>query len=255
MNNRYYYIVTTKCNFSCSFCYMRYGNVKKSSIETLRENIDKIQHLVLIGGEPTLNIDEVIEILEFSKNVEEITLVTNGSLLTKEIIDKLNYPNLYIQVSIYDFRTAVKISRLANKQFIIHFLISDYNYNLLRLIEPMFEGTHFWVSIDREIKKDISCELFQLIDENILKKEMFRDYGHTGKKCLVFNNSNFVINGNKIVMDCLHRQSKNTKMIVNSKCLECTNELCDACICDDISNRDTICKIFKNLGDYYEYRG
>lgn len=83
---------------------------------------------------------------------------------------------------------------------------------------------------------------------------MFRDYGNVGKKCLVFNSSNFVINGAKIVMDCLHRQSKGTKMKIKEECLKCKNIFCDACICEDISNYSVICKIFKNLERYYEYR-
>lgn len=258
MNNRYYYIVTTNCNYSCNFCYMRYGRVKKSSLDILKENLNNIEHLVLIGGEPTLNIKEVIEILELTKNIStinEITLVTNGSMLTNDIISKLNYPKLYIQVSIYNLQTALKISSLIKERFIIHFLISENNINLLEVIIKMFYGkVQFWVSIDREIKKDITTFLFELIDKQLLKKEMFRDYGYTGKKCLVFKNANYVINGEDLVMDCLHRQSKGTKMIINKKCLKCTNKLCDACICDDISNRDIICKIFKNLEEYYEYR-
>lgn len=256
--NRYYYVITTFCNYSCKFCYMRYGKVKKSSLEILKNNLNNIEHLVLIGGEPTLNIKEVIEVLELTKNVStinEITLVTNGSLLTNEIVEKLNYPKLYIQVSIYDITTALKISKLIRKRFIIHFLISENNFNLLEIIIKMFyEKVQFWVSIDREIKKDITASLFDLIDQRILKKEMFRDYGYTGKKCLVFNKQNYVINGDELVMDCLHRQSKGTKMIVNTECVKCTNKLCDACVCDDISNRDVICKIFKNLEEYYEYR-
>ena len=253
--NRYYYVITTSCNYSCKFCYMRYGKVKASSLEVLKNNLGNIEHLVLIGGEPTLNFNEVLKVLEISKNIEEITLVTNGTLLTQEKLDLLaKYKNLYIQVSIYDLKTAFKIAKLSFKKFIIHFLISDMNFNLLPVVQKFFIDKQFWVSLDREIKIDITPQLLNFINEGILKKEMFRDYGNIGKKCLVFNKSNFVINGSKIVMDCLHRQSKGTKMKIKEECLKCKNIFCDACICEDISNHSVICKIFKNLERYYECR-
>lgn len=150
---------------------MRYGKVKASSLKVLKKSIDKIQHLVIIGGEPLLNFKEVLKVLDLSKDIEEVTLVTNGTLLSQEKLDLLSkYKNLYVQVSIYDAKTAFKIAKLSFKKFIIHFLISDMNFNLLPVIQKLFVDKQFWVSIDREIKIDITPQLLSFIDEEILKK-------------------------------------------------------------------------------------
>lgn len=260
--NKVYFILGQKCNRSCSFCYMRYSNDISSSIEVLNNIKDSIYHLIIIGGEPLLYYDKLIEIIENSKNVEEITITTNGDLLTKDNVTQLlSYKNVHLQISIYDFNSLIHIKKLFDnidktllKQILIHFVFSKYNINLFRDISDTFYSkVQLWVSIDREINEDISFELIDLIEKGCLKKDMFRQYNKAGKDCKVFSNSNIIINGDKVVYDCLHRQSKGTKIIVNKDCLNCDNILCDACICNDIvENRIILCNIFRNLNIFFK---
>lgn len=258
--NKVYFILTTKCNKSCDFCYMRYGNVNTSDVNVLKSIVDTIDHLIIIGGEPLLEKGKIFDILEISKNVNEITITTNGSYLTRDFMDRVNlYSNTFIQVSIYDYMTAFKVSNTINNgdyRIIIHYVLSDNNIDIFRQTHKLFNNYKIWISLDREIKHDISYDIMELIDSGDITMGMFRDNKTVGKNCKVFSNRNIIINGDNIVIDCLNRQSKGSKMIVNKDCLNCDNTLCDACLCDDIVlNRSVMCNIFKNIANKFKFMG
>lgn len=258
--NKVYFVLTTKCNKSCDFCYMRYNNVSTSDINTIKSIIDTIDHLIIIGGEPLLEKDRIFHILDMCKSVNEITITTNGSYLTRDFMNKVSYyTNTFIQVSIYDYMTAFKISSILSDddtRVIIHYVLSDNNIDIFRQTHKMFNKHKIWISLDREISHDISCDIIELIDSGDITTNMFRDNKTVGKNCKVFSNRNIVINGNNIVKDCLNRQSKGSKMIINNNCLKCDNTLCDACLCDDIVlNRDVTCSIFKNIATKFKFMG
>ena len=115
-------LTTYDCNLACIYCYERQENVIKPiymSIETAKDVAEYIERraktirpkrlsIALYGGEPLLNIDAGITILErlkkyCSENNVKIGngLITNGTLITREIIERLQEYNLAsIQVSI-----------------------------------------------------------------------------------------------------------------------------------------------------------
>ena len=105
-------LTTLQCNFACDYClqgdhedYNRYAN--KMSLDTarrvcgwLRERLDTIKPrklaLTFFGGEPLLNLPVMYEIAERawadtqSRNVEmHINVITNGLLLTPDVVDRL----------------------------------------------------------------------------------------------------------------------------------------------------------------------
>lgn len=259
-----YYIINEKCNKECSFCYMKNTMVKKSDLTTFKmfKTDNKIYHLVLIGGEPLLNNDEVENILKISQDVEEITITTNGLLLSNSFIKKVedNYKNTFFQISVYSYNDLLLIkSKLKDlnlyKNIFFHLIISEETIddleNILLLLKK--QNNRIWISLDRYIKYDLINKVLSLIDNQLITKDMFRMYNKAGKECEVFKDRNIVINSDLIIKDCLNRCSINSKMRVNKECLQCDVTFCDACICDDIVlDRKTTCEFFKTLNEYFK---
>lgn len=106
------------CNFKCPYCCEKdydcgKNNVKKY-FEVLKKYAEKNFHLhnviqiSLFGGEPLLYFKECIEFLDWVKEDSKInkykyftTIVTNGSLLTENMLKKLLQHNLHsLQITI-----------------------------------------------------------------------------------------------------------------------------------------------------------
>ena len=132
---------TTACNFKCPYCYQegicRDKALDENTVDLIHEfmdnyieandNIKKI-HLILHGGEPTLNwkvvpkIFDVIKIICEKYQIEYDTqIITNGYLLDKEKIDLLvqnNLRNAQITIDgIYAIHEARRISKSGAKSF------------------------------------------------------------------------------------------------------------------------------------------
>jgi len=99
-------IITRRCNLSCGYCY-EYDKVSPPvPLDTLKERIDHIARLeavfvTLTGGESLLNphADEAVAYARERGLVPFLN--TNGYLLTKAWIDRLNEAGLYgMQISI-----------------------------------------------------------------------------------------------------------------------------------------------------------
>lgn len=91
----YIWNITGKCNYSCNYCWDKYKNIKEASLASIYafidNSIDKNDKIILTGGEPFVysSIFKLINKLK-EKNIANITICTNGSLLDKyqnEIID------------------------------------------------------------------------------------------------------------------------------------------------------------------------
>lgn len=132
---------TTACNFKCPYCYQegicRDKALDEKTVDLIHEFMDnyierndtiKKVHLVLHGGEPTLNwkvvskIFDVVKILCEKYSLEYDTqIVTNGYLLDKEKIDLLvanNLRNAQITIDgIYDVHEGRRISKSGVKTF------------------------------------------------------------------------------------------------------------------------------------------
>lgn len=120
-NLTYTILLTWACNLRCIYCYEGAGDGKSYSMDKktadrvikhiIKETIARgSRHLsiVLFGGEPLINYDMGEYILEaVSKHCKEnniillSSIITNGTLLTKEIMDSLiKYGCKYVQITI-----------------------------------------------------------------------------------------------------------------------------------------------------------
>lgn len=122
-----YLILTEKCNFNCSYCFVeRHMDPNKMCImseETAKKAIDffalqakkkperfeEEKTIIFYGGEPLTNysvlkyaaklIKEYINEGKLPKKTE-ISMVTNGSLITKEIVEELAQMGVSFSISI-----------------------------------------------------------------------------------------------------------------------------------------------------------
>lgn len=105
-------IITTNCNLSCQYCYytQKNENYKRSKnymsfdrIERLFKTYSKDKKLNVIalsGGEPFLH-PEIYKIIDFiSGYAENITVLTNGTLLDEDKILWLKKRNVMLNISI-----------------------------------------------------------------------------------------------------------------------------------------------------------
>lgn len=99
--------LTYRCNLKCIHCYVRNSSSEemslkdwKRAIEVLRKN--GILSLTFTGGEPFVRKDAV-EIMEFASDKDiALRIFTNGSLLNKEILKRINQMKiLEVEMSIY----------------------------------------------------------------------------------------------------------------------------------------------------------
>ncbi|KXT94793.1 radical SAM protein [Streptococcus oralis] len=107
--------ISNNCNLSCTYCYADGGNYgmmnQLMNIDTADKIIDQlvsrriqcIKRLILFGGEPFLNIDLFVYIIEkLSKNIEiqKIETVTNGTILNKKVEMMINNYHPFLTVSL-----------------------------------------------------------------------------------------------------------------------------------------------------------
>ncbi len=91
-----YLLLTYRCNFSCSYCYLRDTNqdVRELTTEQWKKVINKLKKLgvkkfAITGGEPLMREDLVEILKECKKDDAHVALLTNGSLL-KERFDEVD---------------------------------------------------------------------------------------------------------------------------------------------------------------------
>ena len=97
--------VTDRCNYRCSYCMPKeifnnnYKFLKKNDLMTFEENLMVVEALTnlglnkirLTGGEPLLrkNIERLILNIRSIEGINEVSLTTNGSLLSNKKINQL----------------------------------------------------------------------------------------------------------------------------------------------------------------------
>ena len=102
--------LTRQCNLECKHCFRGESEneyMKINLIEKLLKNIARVNTLVLTGGEPFLAVEQLKKITDILSqdrmNIEDLIIVTNGTRLTKEILDMLliinEKTNLEIRIS------------------------------------------------------------------------------------------------------------------------------------------------------------
>lgn len=114
--NVLYLNLSTSCNLNCTYCFINKnpkatninGNmsyeVAQIAIKQFKECIPNIEEaqIVLFGGEPLLNSDicNVVSYIREQLSNIKITVVTNGTLLDKDIIEFFAFNNVGIGISI-----------------------------------------------------------------------------------------------------------------------------------------------------------
>ena len=105
--------LTDMCNLKCKHCYQCGSkNTEVLSIDDFKELIRQYQevmpendrqyvHLSITGGEPLI-LHNFLDYLDIAKEggIQKLSILTNGSLLTEEILLELKRRDIDIQVSI-----------------------------------------------------------------------------------------------------------------------------------------------------------
>jgi MoaA/NifB/PqqE/SkfB family radical SAM enzyme len=99
--DKVFWDVTNQCNAQCIHCFTNSGSKEFGELSTLQmysviEQLAEIgvKSIAFSGGEPFVRSD-ILDVLSFTKikNIS-VSLTTNGSLLTKEIIDRISRLNI-----------------------------------------------------------------------------------------------------------------------------------------------------------------
>lgn len=133
------------CNFSCSYCYSAKGRsgkkLTKETISTALEDFISPKNItekkcyisILGGGEPLMSWDLIRHTLDYGNQLAKeqdyyiwFSLVTNGSVLTDEMIETFKNHNIRLAFS---FEILEEIQNLQRGYY------SDVHKNLLRVID------------------------------------------------------------------------------------------------------------------------
>lgn len=110
--NKISFVVTTDCNLRCIYCYARGGeNSKymsgKYAINIIKEELEKIDdkdiYIIFIGGEPTLNMPVIRDIVNFTKNIngrEIFYYISTNGAMDNNTLDFLIDNNFFFVVAL-----------------------------------------------------------------------------------------------------------------------------------------------------------
>ncbi len=134
--------VTDRCNFRCTYCMPKevfnsdYQFLRRDDLLSFEEitRVSKvfatlgIKKIRLTGGEPLLrkNIPVLIEQLSNIEGIEDISLTTNGVLLTQKMAQNLKDAGLQ--------RITISLDALDNETFK---LISDVSFNVAKVLDAI----------------------------------------------------------------------------------------------------------------------
>ncbi|MDD7306273.1 MAG: radical SAM protein [Peptoniphilaceae bacterium] len=169
-------ILNNKCNLACKYCYANGGDYNQEKNDIKPEKIgylvskiipkyfSKVGTVMFFGGEPLLSfetIKQTVKEFEFLynsmliKTIPRFTIVTNGTLITKEIAEFFNENNFYVTISIDGESYIHNILRpfkngegSFNKVNDAIFLLRRHNVNI-QLLEVTYTKLH----IDNNISK------------------------------------------------------------------------------------------------------
>jgi cyclic pyranopterin phosphate synthase len=158
--------VTDRCNFRCTYCMPR--EIFGRDFEFLRrdellsfEEIARLAQLFaqlgvekirLTGGEPLLrrDLESLVEMLAHVKGIRDLTLTTNGSLLTREKAQALKDAGLN--------RMTISLDSLDDAVFRA---MNDVNFPVTRVLEAIdaADAAGLWpIKIDMVLKRGVNEE-------------------------------------------------------------------------------------------------
>lgn len=164
----FYMEITSRCNLRCLHCYNDSGELKNEiSFDTFKKCVDTFEgkdetEITISGGEPLLH-PQIWKFVEYlgEKNFKNSLLITNGTLITKEVAAKLAHSKIAVQVSIngvnreehdaicgqgnFD-KTMQGIQNLINAEhhrIVLRCMISSFNYkHIEEFIVQMIDKVH-----------------------------------------------------------------------------------------------------------------
>ena len=174
-------IITKECNFKCSYCFSD-NNGKTIELSTLdslfhllSENWDSKMNINFFGGEPMLKYNSIIkpfiDKLRSHGYPGNFSIVTNGSLFNKEILDSMMNDNMSIMISLDgDFDTFSK-NRNGN--------INTFN-NIINavkyLVENNYENFETRLTYTRDNIKSLFKNVKYIYDLGVNKVQLYHEY-------------------------------------------------------------------------------
>ncbi|MDR1757340.1 MAG: SPASM domain-containing protein [Bacteroidales bacterium] len=169
---------TLSCNFKCPYCFEKKGKIERMNktaisgivklVKTIAdENTRKtLVNLTWMGGEPLMNFNDMTilttKLQETNVNLQA-KIITNGYLLTKNVIEQMPAMNVYL--------TQVTIDGLKEQHNKTRMHVKDTN-SFDKIIENLFISPGFIEDIKGDKKGSVKCEF----DTTAIKdfyKEMF----------------------------------------------------------------------------------
>jgi MoaA/NifB/PqqE/SkfB family radical SAM enzyme len=98
-------IVTRRCNLSCGYCTEHDHSSELVPFEILKDRVDalhrlQVTNITLLGGEPLLH-PQIAEIVAHADSQAQVSITTNGFMLSDRLIERLNSAGLSnMQISI-----------------------------------------------------------------------------------------------------------------------------------------------------------
>lgn len=96
--------ITLDCNLHCKYCFREFFQ-KPQALPALSEDMKEFLRnrsgglVTLSGGEPLIHFDRVKEIFSYVPDSTGKSIITNGTLLTPEIVEYVNKNNIEILLS------------------------------------------------------------------------------------------------------------------------------------------------------------
>lgn len=186
--------VTTRCNLHCCHCrtYQLNNEMAIDDLELVAQELANcgVKSVFLSGGEPLVRADIVNVISVFKRKIQEITLNTNGTLLTSELLENILSAGVNcLQFSLdgprkeHDmvrgkgqYEKAIQGIRLAlccRKRAEVHIstCVTMHNINLLdAFVEQIIEGENLSVDaicFKRFVPKNVMSECYRLGKEGL----------------------------------------------------------------------------------------
>lgn len=177
------FVLTMKCNFRCTYCYesrnpmdMNWEVAEKCInfiVKKVKETKQKVVPVMFYGGEPLLKFDLLKKILQTSKKLlpEDtnilVSVITNGSFLTKRVVDTLReYHCSHVQITldgldkIHDNRRPYANGRSS----------FDDVVNGIKNAIPVFDSVGIRMNVDKSNENHVP-EFLKWIKDNGLAKE------------------------------------------------------------------------------------
>lgn len=137
--------VTRFCNLECQHCFRGDAQNAFMDMETIHNlfaNVEHIEKLVLSGGEPLVAIQQLNEIADYIKRngivVDEISIITNGTVLSTDIIRALER----VQMVCRDFHLRVSDDKFHRMELERKGLMNRRNVNF-ELLSKLFGATKY----------------------------------------------------------------------------------------------------------------